>query len=127
LSEKAAAGDFANYARVLDADPPTQAVFREVLRDEQFHMSYTHKELVRLSPRESDRLLWQARRRRLWRLYLRLTGGLASLVGGVILSAQYFVLVPPFALLAQRTARSEPQGWSQIPPARNGGDLHRQY
>src|SRR5262244_1834235 len=41
LSEKAAAGRFAVYRDVLAADPHTRAVFTEVLRDEEFHMTYT--------------------------------------------------------------------------------------
>ncbi|CAN7417148.1 ferritin-like domain-containing protein [Phenylobacterium sp. LjRoot225] len=114
LSEKAAARDFASYAKVLERDPDTRAVFQMILRDESFHMRYTHQQLIRLEPRRHAQILWRARRSRLWRLYLRLAGGIGALFGAVMLSVQYFVLLPPFALLARRAARSEPEGWRAV-------------
>jgi rubrerythrin len=126
LSEKAAARDFASYAKVLDRDPATRAVFETILRDESFHMKYTRQQLARLEPQRHGWILWRARLSRLWRLYLRLAGALGMLFGAVMLSVQYFVLLPPFALLARRAARSEPQGWAEVAPERAGG-LERQY
>ena len=37
-------------------------------------------------------------------------------MGTVILTLQYFILLPPFAFLAKRAARREPQGWVRVPP-----------
>jgi rubrerythrin len=111
LSEKAAAGRFALYRELLAHDPDTQAVFADVLRDEEFHMTYTARQLVRLSPRRHGWALWRARAARLWSAYLRAAAALASVMGGVILTVQYFVLLPPFALLAKRAARRERPGW----------------
>jgi hypothetical protein len=46
-------------------------------------------------------------------------------LGAVILTAQYFLFVPLFALSAKRAARREPVGWRvRTPPA---GDLESQY
>ena len=126
LSEKAAAGDFKAYVRALDGDIPTRDVFERVVHDESFHMNYTHAQLLRVAPRRHGWLLWQARFRRLWKLYLRFAGGLAGLIGAVVLSVQYFVLLPPFALMARRAARNEPGGWTAIGKARSGA-LDRQY
>jgi hypothetical protein len=70
--------------------------------------------------------LWHARLRRLWKAYLRLAGSLAGAIGAIVLSVQYFVLLPPFALLARRAARMQPDGWSAIAPDRTGA-LDRQY
>jgi len=124
LSEAAAARDFANYIAVLKADPPTRAVFEKVLHDEAFHMNYTHAQLKRVSPKAAAGLIWKARLRRLWRAYLRFASALAGLIGGIVLTLQYFVLLPPFAALAKRSAGSE--GWTPIDPIRNGA-LDRQY
>jgi hypothetical protein len=33
-----------------------------------------------------------------------------------MLTLQYFILLPPFALLAKRAARREPQGWVSVAP-----------
>jgi hypothetical protein len=126
LSEKAAAQDFARYAKVLKHDPATREVFEIILRDERFHMRYTRRQLHRLEPRRDGWILWRARLTRLWRLYLRLAGGIGALFGAVVLSVQYYVLLPPFALLARRAARSEPDGWRNVTADRIGG-LERQY
>jgi rubrerythrin len=126
LSERAAARDFARYLRALPHDPKTRDVFRRVLRDEGFHMTYTRQQLLRLQPRRTARLIWMARLRRLWRLYLRFAGALGAGFGAVVLSAQYFLLLPPFAWAARRAARAEPQGWSAV-AAHRAGSLNRQY
>ena len=51
VAEKAAAGRFAIYRELVDDDPPTRAIFEEILRDEVFHMNYTYTQLARISPR----------------------------------------------------------------------------
>jgi rubrerythrin len=124
LSEKAAAGRFVIYGKVLDVDPVTRAVFARVLEDEAFHMSYTRKQLARLSPRKQGLRLWQARAGRLWKLYLRIAGAIASVLGTVMLGIQYFLLLPVFALLAKRAARREPEGFAK---ARPPSPLRSQY
>jgi rubrerythrin len=124
LSEKAAAGRFVVYARVLDCDPRTRAVFARVLKDEVFHMSYTRKQLARLAPRREGLRLWQARAGRLWKAYLRFASALAGILGTLMLAIQYFVILPLFALLAKRSARREPEGFA---PSRPVLTLEGQY
>jgi rubrerythrin len=124
LSEKAAAGRFALYGQVLDGDRGTRAVFARILEDETFHMTYTRKQLARLTPRKQGLRLWQARGGRAWKAYLRIARAVASILGRSMLGIQYFVLVPPFAFLAKRAARSEAPGFSA---ARVPTPLERQY
>jgi hypothetical protein len=119
LSEKAAAGRFAIYRDVVQDDPSTRAVFDEILRDEVFHMNYTYTQLARVLPRSYRRRLWRARASRLWKRYLRVAAGLAGLIGTVVLTIQYFVLLPPFAWFARRAEKREQPGWIPIRPARN--------
>lgn len=113
LSEKAAAGRFVIYQRVLASDPQTRAVFARILKDEEFHMTYTRKQLARLAPRRQGWRLWQARAGRLWKAYLRVATAVAGLLGTVMLAFQYFVILPLFALLARRAARREPEGFTR--------------
>jgi rubrerythrin len=120
LSEKQAARDFGNYVAVLGSDPPTRAVFEKVLHDETFHMTYTRSQLSRVSPEGARRRIWLARLRRFWKAYLRLASALAGLFGAVILTLQYFIVLPVFAFVAKRAARQEPEGWSPVAPERNG-------
>jgi hypothetical protein len=126
LSEKAAAERFALYGQMLEDDPETGAVFGNVLRDEVFHMTYTRTQLTRVAPARDRRTLWRARAGRLWRAYLRIAGALAGLLGGIVLTVQYFLLLPLFAIAARRAARRETGGWSAC-PARDKGALESQY
>jgi len=111
FSERAAAGRFALYREMLRDDEETRAVFAEVLKDEEFHMTYTKTQLQRVAAARDGRSLWRARAGRLWRAYLRLAGAFAGVMGGVILTVQYLVLLPLFALAAKRAAAREPLGW----------------
>ena len=74
-------------------------------------MRYTRDELIRVAPERPRRVLWWARMRRLWKAYLRFATALAGLIAGIVLTLQYFVLLPPFAWLAKRAARHEQPGW----------------
>ncbi len=126
LSEKAAASRFTVYRDVLRNDGPTCAVFEEILHDEVFHMSYTLTQLARVSPQHHRRHLWRARLGRLWKGYLRIATVLAGAMGTFFLIVQYFILLPPFVLLAKRAARREQPGWTPISADRNDS-LDRQY
>jgi len=120
LSEKAAAGRFAIYREVL-ADPVTADVFTTILRDEEFHMTYTRTQLMRVQP--SGIALWRARGGRLWKAYLRLASRLAGVMGGIILLVQYFLIIPIFALFAKRAERREKDGW-KTPQERSLGSQY---
>jgi rubrerythrin len=125
LSEKSAAGRFAVYREVID-DEETRDVFRRVLHDEVFHMGYTRSQLERLVPARHRRHLWLARASRLWKGYLRVATAIAGLLGALVLVAQYFLVLPIFALLAKRAARRERPGWSE-PIRRREVALTSQY
>jgi rubrerythrin len=124
LSEAAAARSFGVYHRAVGQDGETRDVFGRILKDETFHMSYTRHELGRVAPTRQGWLLWKARLGRLWKGYLRFAVALAGLMGGILLTLQYFILLPVFALGAKRAAKREPQGWA---PARDKRDLKGQY
>src|SRR5438445_8918671 len=110
VAEKAAAGRFAIYREMVDDDPETRAILEQILRDEVFHMNYTYTQLARVSPRLYRRRVWRARASRLWKRYLRVAAALAGLLGTLILWIQYFILLPPFAWIAKRSAKRERPG-----------------
>ena len=114
VAEKAAAGRFAIYREVVNDDPPTRAIFDEILRDEVFHMNYTYTQLTRVSPRSYRWQVWRARASRLWKRYLGAATALAGFIGAILLTIMYFILLPPFAWLAKRAARREPLGWTPV-------------
>jgi hypothetical protein len=119
VAEKAAAGRFAVYRELVDDDPATRAIFEEILRDEVFHMNYTYTQLARISPGSYRWQIWRARASRLWKRYLRLATGVASLLGAAMITVVYFVVCPPFAWLARRAHRREQPGWTPIPGDRD--------
>jgi len=114
VAEKAAASRFTIYRECVDDDPPTKAIFEQILRDEVFHMNYTYTQLARVSPESYRWQVWRARASRLWNRYLRLAAAIADLIGGAILTVMYFVLLPPFAWMARRAERRTPPGWTPI-------------
>jgi hypothetical protein len=124
LSEKAAAGRFILYREVLGNDTVTRQVFDDVLQDEVFHMTYTRSQLARIEPRRQGLKLWQARAGRLWKAYLRVAVALAAAIGWLLLTLQYFVILPLFALVARLQARGEARGWRKARAAR---PLESQY
>ena len=127
LSEKAAAERFATlYGEMLDDDPETRAVFGDVLRSEVFPLTYTRTQLTRVAPeRNRQGGTSTARAGQLWRAYLRFAGALAGLLGGIVLTVQYFLFLPWFAIAAKRAARREAGGW-QARPAGDQGALESQ-
>jgi hypothetical protein len=127
VAEKSAAGRFTIYRELVDDDPPTRAIFEEILRDEVFHMNYTYKQLTRIAPDGYRRHVWHARARRLWNRYLRVAAALAMVISNVMLTAMYFVLLPAFAWFAKRSARRETIGWVSMPPARQQAPPGSQY
>src|SRR5215831_15427285 len=114
VAEKAAAGRFTIYRKLVDDDPGTRAIFETILHDEVFHMNYTYTQLARVAPRTYRRHVWHARAKRLWNRYLRVAAAAAGLIGSAVLTAMYFVLLPPFAWMAKRASRKEPIGWTPI-------------
>jgi hypothetical protein len=114
------------YRDVLRSDPATQRVFDDILRDEMFHMNYTLTQLVRVAPERHRWRIWKARLTRMWKAYLRLASARAGVIGAVLLTIYYFVILPPFAFLAKRSAKNEKGGWTAVAPERNNS-LRRQY
>jgi hypothetical protein len=81
-------------------------------------MNYTLAQLNRVAPGRRRILLWSARLGRLWKAYLRAMAAIAGVMGTVVLTLQYFVLLPPFVFLAKRAGRREAAGWTPVPPER---------
>jgi hypothetical protein len=127
LSEKTAADRFSVYRDVLQHDAPTREIFEEILRDEVFHMNYTLTQLARVSPHRHQWTLWRERLTRMWKGYVRMAAALGAVIGGFILTVQYFVALPLFAWLAKRAEHRELAGWTPISPQRNHSVQQRQY
>jgi len=119
VAEKSAAGRFAIYRELVDDDPETRAIFETILRDEVFHMNYTYTQLTRVAPQTYRRHVWHARAKRLWNRYLRVAAAIAGVFGTATLTIIYFVVLPPFAWLARRSARREAPGWRPLTSARS--------
>src|SRR5262249_32493433 len=126
LSEKTAAERFSIYRDALTDDLRTRELFDEILRDENFHMNYAYSQLARVSPEHHRKRLWIARFSRMWKAYLRLASGVADMIGWVLLTVQYFILLTPVVPFAKRAAHRETPGWFPIPSNQNDS-LRSQY
>ncbi len=97
-------------------DVATREALRGILKDEQFHVSYSRAEVERWRKAGGD--LDGARRRlrleQTREAWLRVSRDVGSLVTGLWLGLLYLVVVAPFALLA-RLASREPSGWRSVP------------
>src|SRR5262249_15826455 len=118
VAEKSAAGRFTIYREMVDDDPETREIFEQILPDELFHITYPSRRRPRGPPTAYGRHVWHARAKRMWNRYLRVAAALAGAIGSGMLTAMYFVLLPPFAWLAKRAERREPTGWTSIAPHR---------
>src|SRR5207244_3298873 len=100
-------------AAELTRDPVLRRLFFRHAGDEQ-----RHADLFGRRGRELSRAA------RIWSAYLRLASAGAGVLGRLLLLVQYFLLLPPFALLAKRASRSEPVGFA---PARRPMPMKSQY
>jgi len=112
LSERKGARRFLVYKDVLRSDVDTRGLFIEIITDEAFHTNYSYAQLRRVAPKTYWlHVLW-ARLGILWKAYLRLASAIAGVMGALLLTVQYFTLLPLFAWLAKRSARRELAGWT---------------
>jgi hypothetical protein len=125
LSEATATHRFATYRKAVAKDEDTRSLFSLILKDEAFHSTYSRHELARVSPRHQAWLLWKARLMRAWHAYMRFAVAFAGAIAAVLLTLQYFILLPLFAWAAKRGAGREPDGWRSV--ASKAGDLKAQY
>ena len=116
VAEKAAAGRFAIYREVVDDDPPTRAIFEEILRDEVFHMNYTYTQLdAHLAAVVPAAGLACARASRLWKRYLRVAAAVAGVIGSALSDRSCISsCCRPFAWLARRASAREPSAGTPI-------------
>lgn len=126
VAETRAADLFTKLAEVTTHDSKTQAVFRAIVKDEHYHVSYTKAALdrYRASGRGNDVALALAeasgnRRRAAWR---RLGSRAGATFGRVVLRVSYFTVLAPFAWLAKRRAPE-----TEASPPRRPIHLESQY
>lgn len=112
LAEKRAAAEFALHR---DALAGKGAVFDAILADERRHVAWTERALERYRAAGRGREVARALRRLRWERWLApgrwATQQLAGVMGAVVLTLLYFVMLPAFVPFARR-ARS---GWQPAP------------
>jgi hypothetical protein len=106
-AEKRAAKLFQVHSDLTRDDPPTAAVFDEILRDEQYHVAYTKAILDKWREqgrgREVDQALSAAKAGRAWSAWKRLGVRSAAGFSHVVLRVLYFTVLLPFGLVARRS------------------------
>jgi hypothetical protein len=127
VAERRAAAIFRVHRDVLRDDPETSAIFDEILRDEQFHVAYTGKQLQRWRKagrgREVRSALSEARGSRFVGAWKRAGARAGASFGRGLLTVLYSTVLAPFALLTrwrhERAGWHEPQGGGGSPADRS--------
>ena len=119
VAERKAADLFTMHRDLTRGDPPTCAIFEEILRDEHYHVAWTAAMLKRWreSGRESEvkGALKAARTSRFMGGWKRLGARSAAGFGRAVMMVAYLTLLAPFGLLARRRRAGE-TGWRGEPP-----------
>ena len=116
VAERKAADLFTLHRDLTRGDPPTCAIFEEILRDEHYHVAWTAAMLKRW--REEGReaevkgALKAARTSRFMGGWKRLGARSAAGFGRAVMVVLYFTLLAPFGLAARRNRDGE-RGWRQ--------------
>lgn len=105
VAEERAAKIFEVHRDLTKNDDATSAIFEEILRDEQFHVSYTRAALERYKKigRGSDvhKALRRARGSRLIVAWKSLGARSGAGLSKIILNVLYFTIIPVFVLFAK--------------------------
>ena len=117
LAEKQAAEDFAvHYRSTKDHDPMTAEVFREILRDEEYHVAYTRAQLQKWADEGKEKEVRKALRRMRWNRFKTTWVQVAQVIGNgigtVMMTVTYFTLFLPFGLIGRLTRRRP--GWDPV-------------
>ena len=120
MAEADAVEQFNVYQARELPDPETREMLDRILRDENFHVSYSRAALERFRQEgrgaEVDRAIRQVRTDRLKERWLRFSRDMGAVVSGLWLGLMYVFLVGPFRVFA----RLEPGGW--LSPRRDPRD-----
>jgi len=114
VAEQRAARLFDIHARLTRDDPPTHEIFREILRDERYHVAWTAAMLERWRQRgDADavrRALKTARTGRAMGAWKRAGARAGVGFGRVLMLVTWVTLMVPFGLVARRRRGGE-SGW----------------
>lgn len=116
IHEKRGAQQFDIYAELMDEDEPTREMFRQISKDERFHIAYSRTALEHYSKDDSalvKKAIRKIQQQRLLQAWMRFAHGLGQVVTGLWLSLIYFLIIGPFSLLA-RLLESTPMGLEAV-------------
>ena len=129
VAEKKAEKLFSTHCSAIIDDPETYDIFKSILKDERYHVSYTHKFLQQWSDegksKEVKHALRQANESRVLNAISRVSSRFGQFMGTLILYLLYFTIVIPFALVTKR--KKDCIGWQHQPNENNSGSTHSQY
>lgn len=114
LHEKRGAEQFEVYARLLKNDPQSVAMFESIGKDEQFHISYTRRELDRLIHgglhMEVRTAIRNVQLRRVTDAALRWSRSIGEVFASIWLFILFFIVLFPFSIAA-RCFEKRPSGF----------------
>ena len=119
VAEAKAAQQFAVLVRKFEARPEIAQLFRDVLKDERFHVAYSRHLLDELIAeghgKAVRRALWRVRVSGAWGAWRRAGRRIGDFVSRGILTLLYATVVPVFALFQRVSERRPATGWQAAP------------
>lgn len=107
VAEQRAAEVFQIHHDLNDHDPETQALFKKILKDEHYHVSYTGRFLEKWREegrgREVDEALSAAKSSRFIGAWKRLGVRSGANFSRVVMLLMYWTVIAPFGLLSRRS------------------------
>ena len=129
VAEKKAEKLFSSHCSCLEDDPETYHIFKSILKDERYHVSYTDKFLQKWikegRSKEVKQALRHANESRILNAVTRGSSKFGQFTGTVILYVIYFTVVVPFAMISKTQKANT--GWQPPKFQRSSKTIHSQY
>lgn len=129
IAEKKAEKLFSRHCQCITDDPETHEIFKSILKDERYHVSYTDKFLQKWMKQGKSKEVKQALRlaneSRILNAASRISSRFGQFMGNVILYLLYFTIVVPFALISK--TQNPKKGWQNSKSKNNASEIHSQY
>ena len=129
IAEKKAEKLFSTHCNAIIDDPETHKIFKAILKDERYHVSYTQKFLQQWSSegksKEVKLALRQANESRILNALSRGTSRFGQFMGTLILYALYFTVVVPFAMATK--LKKDCTGWQKYKNKYDPESTYSQY
>ena len=129
IAEKKAEKLFSKHCSLLKNDPETYEIFKQILKDEHYHVSYTKKFLKKWAnggdSNKVRKAYINAYTSRAINKLIRISAKFGDYMASITLFLIYFTCLIPFALFSK--IQNNKTGWHKFDKNKASNSLHSQY